>query len=129
MTLSRGTKDKIRTALGRFQRGYIKGIIKSEVEPRIDDLERAGIGENEFRWMVENDFSFYDNVMPPSWKEGLIKFARKNKAQWDAIKNDRNFEYLFLEALGEVRSWLPGMIKGAYFESEFLKFKRDVDAK
>jgi len=127
MTLSRETKDKFATAFGKFQRGYVKRIIKDVVGPRVDDLEAAGIGKEEFEYLVKNGISFYDSVMPQNWKKGLFEAVRQYKSIFDQVKDDKAMAYLFMESLSEIREWFPKVIGKDYFESEYFKFRKDAE--
>jgi len=124
------TKQRIAEKLGAFSTGMARGQIKMKVSPYVDELEKAGFSENEFRILVERGVSFYDNYMPPSWKKALISQVKQYKSWIDEARNDegsiQELMKLGMSAMADIRPWIPKVITPKYLRSEIERFLRDV---
>lgn len=122
-----------------FGRGYVKGQIRARAGEYLRALEEGGMGYQELRYLVENDISFYENYMPPSWRKLLFQLAgtgmvngRFNIEELKALTEDDLGEFLplFMESVAEDFPWFVQAVsadKKSWVIKEVSLFLKDLE--
>ncbi len=134
-----GIKEWASDQVASFGHGYIKGQIRARAGEYLQALEEGGMGYKELRYLVENDISFYQDFMPPSWKEqlfqlieGQIKQGEIKLEELKALTEDDMGEFipLFMEAIAEDFPWFPQAVsadKKSWLMKEVSLFLTDIE--
>lgn len=136
-----GIKEWALEQIESFGRGYVKGQIRVRAGEYLQALEEGGMGYEELRYLVEHDISFYQDFMPPSWKEALfmlvggeIEKGRSNLEELKSLTEDDMGEFLplFMEAIAEDFPWFVQAVsvdKKSWIVKEVSLFLKDLEAK
>lgn len=125
--------------IGNFGRGYVKGQIRAHTGRYLLALQDGGMGYNELRYLVEHDASYYQEFMPPSWKQELMQLVQHAIADGNAKLEDLraitsddmgDFLPLFMEAVAEDFPWFVEAVsedKKAWMIKEVSLFLHDLE--
>jgi hypothetical protein len=123
------TIDRVTSQLGEFQHEFYKAEMKQALAPYIDALEEQGFGRDEWQYLVDNDISFWDAIMPAPWKERFTQAARDDMGLFNQVKTDlETFGYLLIESLVEIRLWFPRVLTKDWCQKEASRIIKDLDA-